>query len=97
MPYVETKNLLNFKEWLSECMDDIKRGRYLIILTDDNEIFVVPNVTTQGLIKPFITGLTDKEVGDMKSYFTQQGIKVKECKHFYIDDRKDPREIKKAE
>lgn len=93
MPYVEGRNIENFKEWIN--IDEIKKGRFQVVVTDDNEVFVLSLVTTQGLIKPFITGLTDKEVEEIKNWFNQQGIKIRDCKHIYIDDRKDPREIRK--
>ena len=97
MVFIEAIGLDNFKEWVSEMIEDIKNKRFEVIITRNNEIFIIPQVTTSGLKKPFITGLSDQEIGEMKKWFRERGIPFKECKHIFIDDREDPRKIKREE
>lgn len=99
MAYVRAKNVTNFKEWITGVIkiEQIKSGRFLVISTEDNEFWVIPVVSTQGLIKPFIDGLTESQKEEVTKWFKDQEISIIECIHFYPDDRKDPREIRKEE
>jgi len=99
LPYVRAKNPENFKDWITRVVkiDQIKSGRFLVVSTGDNEFWVIPVVATQGLMKPFIDGLTESERKDISKWFDDQEIQIMECTHFYPDDREDPRKIKKEE
>ena len=95
MVFIEASGLKNFKEWISEITEDIRNKRFEIIITRDNEIFIISKVTTSGLIKPFITGLSDQEIEEMKKWIKDRGIDFRECKHIFLDDREDPRKVRK--
>ncbi len=95
MVFIEASGLKNFKEWISEITEDIRNKRFEIIITRDNEIFIISKVTTSGLIKPFITGLSDQEIEEMKKWIKDRGIGFRECKHIFLDDREDPRKVRK--
>jgi len=95
LPFVEAVSVENFQEWVADLLPDIRAKRYIVIKTSRNEFFVYPRVTTGGLLKPYTPPLTDEESKKLEEWFEKRGIKIKKCANFYIDDRKDPRELKK--
>jgi uncharacterized short protein YbdD (DUF466 family) len=90
MPIIEVANTDAFVEW----MRDKDPNRFKLIFTEDGEAIYTPTVTTSRVETLFIRGLSQAEQEKIgkKAQEELKVNKVWKCKHYFFDERKEPRE-----